>query len=143
MTSIQEYSNGALLSDAAYANFNFNLKAENDAENDIVKGNIKKALETRNFTPAQADDFMAKYEVAHHHATDDTGLSFTVFKEKDGGELTLAIRGTDNFGDDLHLSNLEGSYFAIEQSVSLYNEIARLTAKGGENITQYQPHVYW
>jgi len=29
MSSIQEYSNGALLSRAAYANFNFNLNDEN------------------------------------------------------------------------------------------------------------------
>ncbi|OPZ78948.1 MAG: hypothetical protein BWY78_00323 [Alphaproteobacteria bacterium ADurb.Bin438] len=112
--TIQDYADNALLSNACYANL-------------IDKKKYKEALIDNKFTELQAEDFLSKYEVFYHYPDDEAGLSFTIFKEKESGKLTLACRGTEmglfTLNDilDADLDLAVKSNIATHQGVNLYN----------------------
>ena len=103
---------------------------------------VKARLELGNnhaskFTPIQADQFVAKYEVLTQFRNDslrpgNSGFSGTLIRNKESGELTLAIRSTEFFDDpirdskatnDLELKDLGWGFGQISELESWYNEL--------------------
>ncbi|OPZ78476.1 MAG: hypothetical protein BWY78_00568 [Alphaproteobacteria bacterium ADurb.Bin438] len=81
--TIQNHADNSLLSQACYSNFNVNKK---DYKSALMHKDGAK------FTGLQTIDFLLKYEIAYHYPNDDTGLSFTVFKEKATGKLIQLLK---------------------------------------------------
>lgn len=81
----------ALLSEASYADFW-------DQDNGVIKNlvEIESALIDRGFSETQADDFIGTWTVVAHQPNTWSGLSVTVFENKQSGEKALAVRGSDN-----------------------------------------------
>ncbi|OPZ78942.1 MAG: hypothetical protein BWY78_00317 [Alphaproteobacteria bacterium ADurb.Bin438] len=122
--TINKYANNSLLSQACYSNLFDNINDKN------YYNDNKSALMDESgakFTSRQAEEFLSKYEISYHYPNDETGLSFTVFKEKATGKLTLACRGTEmetDFIKDAAIADTDlalFSNFATYQGVNLYN----------------------
>jgi Ca2+-binding RTX toxin-like protein len=91
------------------------------------------------FAPTQASrlleglDDRGGHEIVHQLPDDLTGFSATVLKSA-SGQHSLAIRGTESFGDFIQDANLAISGFASAQFISLYRYYKRLTTPGGEAV---------
>lgn len=77
----------AQLSMAAYATLSVSMNANLD--------DYKDALLAENFSDKQAEDFTETYEVVDQRTDPISGFSGTVFRNKETGKYTLALRGTE------------------------------------------------
>ncbi|GEM_PF-1302495 len=144
--SIEEYSVHAAFAQAAYADF----------EGVTSEAEFIAALEANPaFTPAQASDFVSRYEIVVHQPNTEIefgsegGFSATVFKDKQTDKLIFAVRGTEfpsglnssilNFGIDLISDVFDIGFdgLSVNQITDLYNFYLRASAKAGEPIYQY------
>lgn len=73
MSDINNYYNGASLSEAAYSNFS-NALIVGLSSND-KKTATKDALKAQDFTKSQAEAFVSKYEVLSQYSNSTTGFS--------------------------------------------------------------------
>ncbi|MBS0169405.1 MAG: hypothetical protein JSR62_03555 [Nitrospira sp.] len=107
------------------------------------------------FTSALADQFLARYQIVDHHASDATGFSATLLFDRETQQYTLSIRSTEYRdeaqGGDWQRDGLPGADgeikdygFALAQLVSLERYWRELTAAGGKvapdakiNVTGY------
>ena len=112
MSKVNDIYNYAELSFAAYADL---------SEGDTL--NQKGKLTNADFTSKQAEKFAARYsEVITQFNDTETSFSATVFKEAVTGNLTLAFKGTLEFGDFIPTDGdiaLHGA--AYDQIVAMYN----------------------
>ncbi|OPZ78946.1 MAG: hypothetical protein BWY78_00321 [Alphaproteobacteria bacterium ADurb.Bin438] len=126
--NITDYAINSLLSQACYANLLINMEELDriDKKDERVKyiyNAYKSALIKDSFTELQATDFLSKYEVAYHYPNDETGLSFTVFKEKATGKLTLACRGTELLTDFIKDAYTADGDLALKSPIATYQGI--------------------
>ena len=125
MSTIQSLFQQAQLAEAAYANFG-------------AFANPVDALTNIDFSPAQATAFVTDWEVADHVPDTAMGFSATIFRNRQTGAYTLAIRGTkatsitDIFNDANIILN-DG--VAVAQLVSLYNFWQRANTALGSQYT--------
>jgi hypothetical protein len=129
---ISSYFDKAQLAMAAYAK---NLFAGMD-----IDEYIRALRNDADFSEKQATDFAATYEIVDQYSDTVTGFSATVFKHRESGKYSLAIRGTD-FPLDLRdwlvadgRIALFGS--AFYQTFALYNYFQRLITPAGEEAPQ-------
>ncbi|MDR2901586.1 MAG: hypothetical protein LBU87_00550, partial [Lactobacillales bacterium] len=87
--SIQNISMNAIMSNAAYANFSNNPDFKKAKEE-----NIDELVKNRGFTKFQAESFLNEYDVIYQYPDDSTSLSFTLFKNKENGQITISFKGT-------------------------------------------------
>ena len=103
---------------------------------------VLKQMGGAGFTQSQADSFVSRFTQVIAISDDplNTGFSATVFSSSGGinGELTLAIRGTDELigsdGDDD--ADILFNGIASEQIVEMSNWWARVTAAAGTSVEQ-------
>lgn len=110
MTSTQDMFQQAQLAEAAYADFS------------KVTTSTKQALINAGFSDAQATAFVAEWEVIDHVPDTSSGFSATIFRNKQSGGYTLAIRGStdmNDFTEDAALIAKDG--VAVRQLADLYN----------------------
>jgi pimeloyl-ACP methyl ester carboxylesterase len=124
----------AELAEASYALF---IKQENGL---TINQDSKVALTDSGFSDSQADDFLNRWEIAHHQPNTDSGFSATLFKSTDPNAAqpyVFAIRGTEPGLDDLIITDgsdivLDG--LAIDQIVDLWNYWKQLTTPEGQTF---------
>ena len=83
------------------------------------------ALEERNMSATQAEQFAIRYPrvlaVKRDDSPDSSGFSAAVFKKADG-QLTLAIRGSNSYGDWVsNITQIIPAGAAYDQIVEMYN----------------------
>jgi hypothetical protein len=88
MDTGKSYKN-ALMAEATYAGEARNPDGSFDNEK------VKKALKSEDFSETQAQDFVEDWQVVAHQPNTFSGLSVTVFENKQSGEKALAVRGSD------------------------------------------------
>ena len=127
----------ASLAEASYVLFD---KADSEGvthevalQNDRYKGEL---------SAAQAAEFVKHWQVIDHLPdTDFSGFSATLFRNKDTGRTTLAIRGTQGVFIDLleaDIHEIVGNGLAFRQIIDLYNYWKRLDAAAGATVWQAQ-----
>ncbi|OPZ78944.1 MAG: hypothetical protein BWY78_00319 [Alphaproteobacteria bacterium ADurb.Bin438] len=126
--NITDYANNSSLSNACYANLvinkeKFNKIVDEKDKNDFVYNTYKTALIDNKFTELQASDFLNRYEISYHYPNDETGLSFTVFKEKATGKLTLACRGTEMETDFISDAAIADADLAMFSNIATHQTI--------------------
>ncbi len=117
MTATQNFFQQAQLAEAAYANF-VAVGGGIITDRDGVIG----ALQIEGFSESQATAFVNDWEVIGHIPDTAAGFSATIFKNKQTGAYSLAIRGSTDFTDfsaDAALIAVDG--IAVRQLVDLYN----------------------
>lgn len=126
MSTIQELFQQAQLAEAAYANFFSNSGVLLTSDGDVTA-----ALIAEKISPAQAADFVLRWEVVDQIPNTTTGFSATVFRNRDTGAYSLAIRGSLDIADftaDTRLIATDG--VAVSQLVDLFNYWQSLTHVG-------------
>ncbi len=133
MKTVEDIYEGALLSEFAYANL-----VHSDEENSFAHN--KNALIEKKFTHARSDYVLQKYSILYHYPNDKTGLSFTLFQNKDTQKYTIAIRGTDNLADMISNSGIViGAPLAEQQTLSLANQLEILFSPKGSMVRSFKP----
>ena len=131
MNTIQKDFQQAQLAEAAYANLTSaignqdNLMASLDVKNKKVFGG--------DFSETQAKVFAAQWEVIDQLPDTQSGFSATLFKNRETGEYSFAIRGSTNLADfnaDARLISRDG--IAAAQLVDLYNYWQQLNTPAGQ-----------
>ncbi len=139
MSTIQNLFERVQLAEAAYANFFSNSGALLTADADV-----RTALEASEFSPSQATAFVNEWEVVSHVPdTTTAGFSATIFKNRQTGAYTLAIRGSTDLTDfsaDAALIAADG--IAVRQLVDLYNFWNRSTTAGNQTYGIAQVVLY-
>ena len=124
MTSNQDLFQQAQLAEAAYAHFDLFVNPKNalmDADHGM------------NFSEAQAAAFVLEWEVIDHVPDTQSDFSATIFRNRQSGAYTLAIRGSTNLADfteDAALIAADG--VAVRQLADLYNYWQRVRTAGGQ-----------
>jgi hypothetical protein len=94
MTAIQHTFQQAQLAEAAYANL---WNADNDrpiaADDDVIAA-LQDDTNNMSFSDAQADAFVKTWQVVDHIPDTASGFSATIFKNRQTGAYSLAIRGS-------------------------------------------------
>ncbi len=135
MSQSETYFQNAELSQAAYANFE---------SGNYDRAMVSTALQVSgsgDFSSAQAEAFTdpnAGFTVYHHLPDDATGFSATTFRNNATGEITIAIRGTDepiDLVEDLLWVAQAG--YSRNQIYSLYNYVQRLYTPANEAVAQW------
>ncbi|MCG8024573.1 MAG: hypothetical protein JAZ02_11390 [Candidatus Thiodiazotropha endolucinida] len=120
----------SILSEASYADF--------DTNGAIAQTDVENALVAREFSSAQAADFITHWQVVHHLPNTPTGYSATVFESFDNpGEYVFAIRGTEppHWLTDVVLTDIAdigADGIALNQAIDLFNYYQRLITPSGE-----------
>lgn len=128
MSSIIDLFSQAQLAEAAYADFSNPLVEPRDA---LQQGDSK-------FSPSQATTFVDNWEVIDHVPNTAFGFSATIFRNRQSGVYTLAIRGTNasSPADILNDINIiAGDGVAVAQLVDLYNFWQRANTVLGSEYT--------
>src|SRR5258707_1088966 len=79
-----------------------NQPPEEQIASRLIAGNTHASV----FTPVQAEQFTAQYEVITQYRNDpqqqgDTGVSATLFRNRQSGELTISFRSTEFLDDEV------------------------------------------
>lgn len=117
MDTIFDYAQQSELALAAYANLYKNISDQD----------YKSALRNSGFADTQADAFFTRYSVVDQFSPSN-GLSVTVFEDKQTNQKYLAVRGTNDFWNDivaadgLNIAILGGTTF-MSQYHSLVNKV--------------------
>jgi len=129
MSTINDFSNGADLSLAAYATLRPGM----------VKADYINALMDNGdgMTDAQARDFATRYTVVDQYTDLASGFSATVFQDAQG-KRSLAIRGTSDVMDVIEDSALAVSGAAGRQIIAMYNYVQRLKGAKNESVAQLE-----
>lgn len=131
MSTIQELFEQAQLAEAAYANF---IDPNTGLPYTFTRGIADALQDTNNnmsFSATQATEFAQHWEVVDQIPNTVTGFSATVFRNKDTGAYSLAIRGSldrHDFIADTKLIATDG--VAVSQLVDLFNYWQSLTHVG-------------
>jgi hypothetical protein len=143
MSTIQELFQQAQLAEAAYASFfdDAGFLVTTDAQ-------VKTALTIGGFSPSQADDFVAHWQVVDQYTAPSflgltgSGFSATVFQNIATGEYVFAARGTERSAIPTdwttNLGDVGADGIAIEQGIDLFNYYQRLIGTSGTPVAQYQ-----
>ena len=133
MTDFSRMFNDAELALAAYA--------------DLLHGSLadqRARLEAAGFSAKQAEEFAKKYPVVVAQFNDTaeggmgTSFSATVFKDS-AGNLTLAIRGTLEYGDFFPTdANIQNDGVGYDQVVAMWNWWQRVSNVANAVVTQYR-----
>lgn len=135
---------------AYYQQAQFSLAAYADLSASIAVGTYIQRLIGKGMGETQAASFAAQYEVVDrydgmvlHNYIDEfgnpqqamtpTGLSATIFRNRDTGEVTLAIRGTDDqndFATDLFSILALGTSKYQAQYAALYSKVQEWLGNG-------------
>ncbi|MGB3210182.1 MAG: hypothetical protein WBB19_05710 [Desulforhopalus sp.] len=146
MTTISEYFEQALLSEAAYAE-----GLEKNWIGGGVVGNpsqYARALIEKSMSETQAIAFANKYKVVDQYTDPESGFSGTVFQDT-SGKIFMAIRGTEGLtalGDwSTNFGDIGADGIAIEQGIAMYNWYQRLITSvvvdgTAVAVTQYEYH---
>ena len=143
MTTIADYFEQAQLSRAAYA---LDLQRDMFGASDT---DYTSALKTAGMSKKQAEEFANKYRVIAQ--SPDTGpfgngFSATVFKNDSNGEITIAIRGTEDgvFSGAAdwatNIGDIGADGIAVAQGIAMLNWLQRLLGAQGATVTQYDYH---
>jgi len=150
MTTTQNLFQQTQLAEAAYANLWDSTLNQPITANDRVIT----ALKAEGMSESQASAFVQHWEVIDQYDNFQlggnsqldglvgTGLSATVFKSRDTGEYSLAIRGSQDMADfiaDTHLITTDG--VAVTQLVDLYNYWQYLTHTGEYTVAKLNSQV--
>ena len=128
MSTIQNYSINALLSDLSYA-VNLPKGVTGNDLRDLLKANSARFEGMTAF----AQDIGAHYIVLDQYTElAINGFSATVFQNKDTGEIHFVCRGTEPGIDLLHDVDLAINGVASQQIVALINYVKRLEAGPGQ-----------
>jgi len=115
---INDYFLNSQLSMAAYA---VGLNASMTSEQ------YKGALKDTDFSDAQADAFIARYDIIDQQPSTLEGFSGTVFLDTQTGEYVLSLRGTEfetEFLEDVaraDFGDIGGNGIAVSQAIDMYN----------------------
>ncbi len=128
MTTVNFLYQQAELAMAAYALLN-----EGETESQIAN------LIAQGFSQKQAEEFSAIYpEIVTQYNDTDTSFSATVFKDA-SGQLTLAIKGTQEFGDFVPTDDfIAGNGAGYDQIIAMYNWWQRVSSPAGQSVTQFR-----
>ncbi len=142
ITSVSELSK---LSSTLVATYGVNLKK------DTLKESLTDTKNFANFTPTQANQFVAQYTLVDQlQNVDFNGFSASVFEDKTTGKHVIAMRGTEmnspsGIGTDLLMQDMGAiglNGFANTQGVEMYRYYKRLTTVGGQPV-QYTDDEQW
>ena len=129
MSNTTQYYDLASLAEASYVLFdkipNSNYSSENLLS--ALQDNAREG----HFSATQAADFIEKWEVVSHQKNTESGFFATLFKNKKTGEFFYANRGTEQFIDDLVITDggdIVYDGLAIQQIVDMYNDWQRINA---------------
>ncbi|HAD04554.1 MAG TPA: hypothetical protein DCF93_08000 [Desulfuromonas sp.] len=131
MSDLSKFDDMASLSEASYVLFD---KLQNDYSTSAVEKALIDPDFAGRFSPAQAADFVAKWEVVSHQPNTESGFSATLFRNKVSGEYVYAARGTEEFGLDLiaaDLGDIVIDGLAMGQIVDMYNDWQRINTPEG------------
>lgn len=130
-------------------------KDEAEVQDDQVKARLEAGnTHASKFMPAQAADFVSKYDVVAQYRNDQlepsgTGFSGTLFRRKSDGELTLSFRSTEFIDDAVRDSKATNELevkelgWALGQISEMERWYAQLSGSGGPlqgklfNVTGY------
>lgn len=138
MSTIASMFEQAQLAESAYANFF-------DAAGNLITtdAQLQTALEASDFSKAQASAFSDQWQVISHIPDTAAGFSATIFKNKNTGAYSLAIRGsTDEFDFSADAALIAVDGVAVRQLVDLYNFWNRSATAAGQTYGVAQVAFY-
>lgn len=127
MTSVASLFEQAQLAEAAYANL---------VPGTTLLSELQNTDNGMHFSLTQATAFAAEWEVTDHIPDTVSGFSATLFRNRQTGAYTLAVRGSTNLTDfaaDAALIVRDG--LAVQQVVDLYNFWQRANTAAGQGYT--------
>ena len=130
---------GARLAEAAYADIPQSARGNATALRDaLVNG-------AAGFSVAQAEQFAEAYDFVDQY-NDLSGMSATVFRDKQSGQYIVSARGTELPGDlirDVLMADVEIALTGVdkEQAYALWNYFQRLITPAGQAALQYLPEI--
>ena len=127
--------NKALLSAAAYTDFFDKNGQKIDFDNADLHGALGKYSK---FTLDDIKYFTTNFEVIHQQLETPRGFSAALIKDKRTGQLTLAIRGTQEPIDFVQDINLVNSGLAVDQLVDATNYLSKLMTPIGQKYQHLQ-----
>ncbi len=127
--------NKALLSAAAYTDFFDKNGQKIDFDNADLHGALGKYSK---FTLDDIKYFTTNFEVLHQQLETPRGFSAALIKDKRTGQLTLAIRGTQETVDFVQDINLVNSGLAVDQLVDATNYLSKLMTPIGQKYQHLQ-----